>query len=740
MNCRAFGIPWSALILAMAITRLPAEDPVPTFPPPPRLATTASDLDAFKKSPEFEELKKARAKEADALLANPVVIPEKEAQWIFYYACPKDGADLAPSKPPAEHQCPVCKQVYTDERTVAAYRCKLNYAADNAAQTLGEAYAWTGDERYAAEVKRILLKLAEYYPKYPMRHDRWGHPSIFAVLGGRRYAQSLDEAVGVISMAKAYDLTRTAPTWSEDEKKLVEKDLFGIVKDTLLLFNQGINNHQTWYNAGLMAIASVLADKDLVQKVLTMKGGFRDQLKRSITADGFWYEGTISYHYYALQAMVEIANAGRRMGLPLQDEPGLRSMFEAPLKMSYPNGQFPALNDGDPTSIQGYAAGFEWAWKMYGDPIFAQAAAGGDPARLKKLLGKEVSPDETAVAVKSVNLEGGGLMGLRQGQGAKAVCAFVDYGPHGEGHGHPDKLNMTLYALGREWILDPGRLTYSVPEYKTWCRQTVAHNTVVVDGNSQEPTTGKFLWMRHEANYAAGAVEGGGAYPGVTLRRYLLLNEKMLVDVYEVESEKKHRLDWIVHAISDSVQPVDSKLTGENVPSESGNGYEHLAENRRWTVTGASAWDFKAADGKFLRLWLACHAAAPAEGEERRLVASSPETLLTAKGIGYALTTRVPCLLRRRNESRTRFVCAFDLTGDGSYIRAVRTEGEKPSVEVETADGNWSMAFAIESAATKITPPKQGSAGNGISLTRGPIDATGRRVFCWFRPPLFAGR
>ena len=64
-----------------------------------------------------------------------------------------------------------------------------------------------------------------------------------------------------------------------------------------------------------------------------------------------------------------------------------------------------------------------------------------------------------------MDLSDGGLVVLRQGIGAEAVAAFLDYGQHGGGHGHFDKMNFTLFAYGREWLLDPGRLTYIHKEY-----------------------------------------------------------------------------------------------------------------------------------------------------------------------------------------------------------------------------------------------------------------------------------
>lgn len=632
---------------------------------------TSAELESLRKSPDFEKQKAAKAGAGDALLASPPVIPDREGDWIFYYACPADGTTLTATKPPNEHQCPKCKKIYSDERIVAAYRCSLHYAAERAVFALGEAYAFTGDDKYAVGVKRVLLKYADDYPKYPKRRDRWGRSGWLAPLGGRRYAQSLDEAVGVIKLAKAYDLTRTSPAWSDAERAHVEKDLFRTVAETLLWFNQGINNHQTWYNAGLICIGSVLGDDALVKKVLTMSGGYEFQLERSVTSDGLWYEGAMAYHHYALQAMLEIVEAGRRMGLNLHEAPKFRAMIEAPLKYAYPNGQFPAINDSDVSHIDGFREMFLWAWKTYGDEKFAHAYARGDAAKLKALLGESAVPSPS-LAMDSAHLAGAGLVALRRGSGENAVCVFVDYGEHGGGHGHPDKLNICLYALGREWVLDPGRLTYSYPEHKSWCKQTVAHNTVTLDGQSQSATTGRCLWFRNEKEFAACVVESDGAYPGSTLQRYLWLNDKMLVDVFEVESSKSHQVDWVVHAISERVAPVGSSGDGETISPGKENGYQHLTDARRWDGKADSCWEFRDKNGKVLRMWFP---------------SSQPETIFTARGIGHHITDSVPCLLRRRSATETRFVTVFDLTGNGEFVKSVEWEEKSREVVVETLEG-----------------------------------------------------
>ena len=105
--------------------------------------------------------------------------------------------------------------------------------------------------------------------------------------------------------------------------------------------------------------------------------------------------------------------------------------------------------------------------------------------------------------------------------------------PHGGGHGHFDKLNLMLYANGREWLLDPGRLAYNFPEYKTWVKETVAHNTVTLGGQSQRATTGKLLFLQQGNGFSACGAQSEGAYAGARLTRFLLLTPDFLAAVQE---------------------------------------------------------------------------------------------------------------------------------------------------------------------------------------------------------------
>ncbi len=652
----------------------------PIFAAPPRLAVTAQELAAMQSASNATAQRAAAVRAAQPLIDNPPPLPDGYGSWIFYYACPTDGATLQ-MLTLTEHKCPACGKIYKDARTVAAYRCLMHHTIENAAITLGWAYAWTGDERYAQGVRRILMRLADDYASYPARRDRWGMVSVFAPLGGRRYVQSLDEAIGVIRLAKGYDLTRNAKAWSEADHKHVEEDFFRATADSIARFTQ-TSNHQTWFNAGMIAVGSTLGDAALIERVLNMRNGVLDQLENNIGADGLWNEGTIAYHNYALQALIETVNITRRLGMRLQDHPKIISAITGPLHVAYPNGQYPAINDSDNCNLGAFAGAFEWGWNTYHDPVLAQAFAHGNAEKLKQLIGSNAVV-QWPPALPSETLAGAGLVILRRGRDTNAVCAFLDYGPHGgNGHGHFDKLNLMLFANGREWLLDPGRISYAHKEYKTWVKTTAAHNTVTLGGNSQEPHTGKLLWFSDGPVWAAAAIESTNAYADASLRRYLALGDRVLVDVFEVKATSKTQIDLLAHSTAQLVAPIGDVPAGKPIKPGSRDGYQHLTAATVRELDRDSQWEFK--DGRQrLMAWL---------------VHEPGEQLITCLGIGYNTGQKTPTLIRRRHDRETRFICVYDLSGDGAYIRGVKSRMVNGTIQIDldTASGAHFLGFSAQ--------------------------------------------
>jgi hypothetical protein len=157
-------------------------------------------------------------------------------------------------------------------------------------------------------------------------------------------------------------------------------------------------------------------------------------------------------------------------------------------------------------------------------------------------------PDPAPREQVSRDYPGAGYAVLRRGEGRDATWLCLKYGPHGGGHGHPDKLNFILYSRGTILGFDPGTGLYGPPIHGEWRKTTLAHNTLVVDEENQAPATGASLAFVSTASWSGVLADAGPIYPGVTYRRAVALVGRDLVLVLDmVSAEKEHTFDLVYH-------------------------------------------------------------------------------------------------------------------------------------------------------------------------------------------------
>jgi hypothetical protein len=82
------------------------------------------------------------------------------------------------------------------------------------------------------------------------------------------------------------------------------------------------------------------------------------------------------------------------------------------------------------------------------------------------------------------------------------IWCRCDGGPHGylsiAAHAHADALSVEVRYGGVEILADPGTYCYhGEPEWRSYFRSTIAHNTVELDASNQSAEGGPFLWLRH---------------------------------------------------------------------------------------------------------------------------------------------------------------------------------------------------------------------------------------------------
>ncbi|MBN8429478.1 alginate lyase family protein [Microbulbifer salipaludis] len=499
---------------------------------------------------------------------------------------------------------------YTHEQHKKNYQLMYN---------AGVLYQITQDPKYAERVRDMLLAYAELYPTLPLHPKR--RPG--ANNPGKLFWQSLNEAVWLVYTIQAYDLI--LPSLTDAEAKKIEQGAIRPVArflsiDSPKTFNK-VHNHGTWLTAGVGMAGYVLDEPEWVEQALldldkSGKGGFLRQLSTLFSPDGYYNEGPY-YQRYALMPFVTFAKA-------IENNEPERGIFEyrdgivmkaidTTIQLSYDNLFFP-INDaikskGIDTSE--LVLGVTIAYGQSGDPQLLDIAAKQDQILLSgdglKVANALDAGQEQPYTFKSFAFrdgkdgDEGALVVLRQQTDGDQALVFKP-AAQGMGHGHFDKLTWQFYDRGEEIVTDYGAARFLnveaknggryLAENESWAKQTVAHNTVVVDETSHFDNNLKvanqnhpdLLFFHADDQVKISAAEINSAYPGVRLKRTLALvnspenGKTFAIDVFDVASSQEHQLDLPLHY---NGQLVDTsfRLQGftDNLKAlGTNNGYQHL--------------------------------------------------------------------------------------------------------------------------------------------------------------------
>ncbi|MEA2734695.1 MAG: hypothetical protein QOE14_1146, partial [Humisphaera sp.] len=270
-------------------------------------------------------------------------------------------------------------------------------------------------------------------------------------------------------------------------------------------------------------------------------------------------------------------------------------MFDAVLDQKHLGGTITA-SAGDSGSVHGGVVGadpqtFQIASRYYNDPRYAallakMKASGANSFRSWDALFRppvEAPPDvkPAPAPARPRLLDGGGLAILNNK--ADTISLALSYGQT-HGHGHYDRLNFELFANGLPMLPDlgyPDAMNQFVSGIYTWSQNTIAHNTVVVDGRRQFGTQAGDVKMFASGDFARGVdVEAKQTYGQCSsYRRAMIMvdapgdsaGNSYFVDVFTVAGREQH--DYSLHGPPGKFEmiggqwsePAKGTLAGENV-------------------------------------------------------------------------------------------------------------------------------------------------------------------------------
>jgi hypothetical protein len=584
------------------------------------------------------------------------------------------------------------------------------------AEKAGALFQILGDEKYATYLRDMLFEYAEMYPKLPL------HPKERSYARGKLFWQCLNDANWLLYMSLAYD---TIYDWlPEQDREFLNTQLFRPFADFLSIGNpqffNRVHNHSTWGTAAVGMLGLVLDDIELIEralyglkddglklgaldddggfiKVANQRVGFLANLEEPFSPDGYYTEGPY-YQRYAMYPFLAFAIAmenAKPEYKVLQHKGGvLLNGVNALIQLSDANGEFFAINDAQkgmsiftPSMTLAVSAAY-----AYGDknPQLLSVAEGQGRVRLDQaglalatgLAAGRAEPREQRSVLLTDGPEGkqGGIGVLRRDN----LSAVFKFTAQGLSHGHYDKLSYSFHDNGEEIIQDYGLVRFVnigqkgggnyLPENTTWAKQSIAHNTMVLDQKSH--FDGEYAkGSQHHSTLAYAALDDESlltlyaeeinAYPNAKLARALSLvslpqlDRPLLVDLVTVSGAAK-TIDVPTHYLGQFIEISEPLVAPTTlVPLGTDSGYQHILEEARTDVVSGAALKFTWLNAN--RFYTMFRSATPGDiFFHGRVGANDPDFNLR----------RDPVLIHRRSPvgERNSFVSVIDSHGSYSPV------------------------------------------------------------------------
>jgi hypothetical protein len=482
---------------------------------------------------------------------------------------------------------------YLDPAVVGDYKLLWELNRHQHFVTLGQAYAYSRDRRYA---EAFASQLAGWIRANPPRI-------------GVNWASSLEVSYRAIAWLWALQLFAEAPELTDELLLATLESLrrHATHVERYLSTYYSPNTHLTGEALGLLYIGSALPLFTASERWrATGWNILREQSARQIRPDGTYFEQALYYHRYTCDIFHHALLLADANGWPR--DPALRERVERLdeflVHAVHPDGTVPLVGDDD----GGRLLRLDALPTRDARPTLATGAAMFERGDMRSLGGDAVeeclwllgesgaralsATTPTVPAERSRGFRDGGFYVMRDGWRPDATTALVDGGPHGAlncGHAHADALALEVSAAGRPVLTDSGTFSYTGAERDAF-RATAAHNTATVDGESSSVTAGLFHW-RHiarttvhawstssEADFWRGSHDGYRrlADPVTHERSILFLRDRYLVVLDAIDAEDAHEwaLHWHLAADLEVSEPAADAVT----ITDPGRTHGHLLE------------------------------------------------------------------------------------------------------------------------------------------------------------------
>jgi hypothetical protein len=276
--------------------------------------------------------------------------------------------------------------------------------------------------------------------------------------------------------------------------------------------------------------------------IATMVASMKDQ----IYPDGVQTELTSSYHFVALSNFKLFADICRKNNVPLPDyyTKTLEDMYNYLALTMRPDGFGLLNNDADLMNNRKRLldAASEYKRKDW-EYIVSNGKSGTKPN-----------------SGPSYFFPYAGQLISRSGFDTDAQYSFFDIGPWGSGHQHNDKLHLSVFAYGRDLLVDGGRFAYRgevANKFRKYAVGSSSHNLILVDGKGQadgqrvteDPLAENLYAITQEYDYGSGIFEKFAGTEGQFshTRSVVYVRGKFWVVADQLKTDRPRNIETLWH-------------------------------------------------------------------------------------------------------------------------------------------------------------------------------------------------
>lgn len=432
---------------------------------------------------------------------------------------------------------------------------------------LGKAYLVTGDEKYA---KEFVKQSTHWIDNNPL-DDKL-----------KKYSwRRIEAGIRCENWVKSFEYFKNS--------KYITQEFLVKFLNSLDQHAKYINNSFSTFsktsNWGVIEFQGLFTVSQFLTEFKESKKWEADALKNLSTSielqilqDGTHWEQSPMYHNAVFHCFMNVNLIAQRNNLALPDNiiKKTKQMANANVQWQKPNFHEPLLGDSDDNDLRNFLTLSSF---LFNDSVLKSRAFKTLDYENFFIMGKENAIIYENLAVQrpeflSVYQQSSGDFYMRSSWKENATYSSFHLKKLAAGHAHDNLLHFTLFANGKDYLVDGGRYTYVHNQWREYFKNNKSHNTLGVDdvtnstysdswSNSYEARSqGVFTKIESSFDYAEAE---NTAYKRlkdpVSIKRRLLFikpNVWLLIDSFSTNGE--HKFSQYFNFPNDSIQIEDGKL------------------------------------------------------------------------------------------------------------------------------------------------------------------------------------